>query len=163
MKNGGMIVHDSSFPAALPPNRPDLVLYPVQMTELAQEVGDAIMKNMVAVGVSAAFLGLPVKAFEDMVIGRFKSKGQKVVDANLALIHKGYDYSTEHFKPHVAFQVQPTPPRAGAKRYLMSGNEALSYGALAAGCRFVAAYPITPATEVMQWMSAHFPKYGGGV
>ena len=46
---------------------------------------------------------------------------------------------------------------------LISGNEAAGFGALAGGCRFLAAYPITPATEIMYWLVNHLPDYGGKV
>ncbi len=44
---------------------------------------------------------------------------------------------------------------------LMQGNEAIAQGALAAGCRFYAGYPITPSTEVAEVMSRELPKVGG--
>lgn len=44
---------------------------------------------------------------------------------------------------------------------LMQGNEAIAQGAIAAGCRFYAGYPITPSTEVAEVMSRELPKYGG--
>jgi len=43
----------------------------------------------------------------------------------------------------------------------LQGNEAAAYGALYAGCRFFAGYPITPSTEVAEVMSAELPKVGG--
>jgi 2-oxoglutarate ferredoxin oxidoreductase subunit alpha len=44
---------------------------------------------------------------------------------------------------------------------LMQGNEAIGWGALAAGCRFFAGYPITPSTEVAELLSRELPKVGG--
>ncbi len=44
---------------------------------------------------------------------------------------------------------------------LMQGNEAIAMGALAAGCRFYAGYPITPSTEVAEVLSRELPKVGG--
>lgn len=43
----------------------------------------------------------------------------------------------------------------------MQGNEAIAHGAIAAGCRFYAGYPITPSTEVAEVMSRELPKVGG--
>src|SRR5690606_18374449 len=51
----------------------------------------------------------------------------------------------------------------GRRRYLMTGDEAAAFGALVAGCRLVAAYPITPASEIMHWMVKKLPQYGGVV
>jgi 2-oxoglutarate ferredoxin oxidoreductase subunit alpha len=43
----------------------------------------------------------------------------------------------------------------------MQGNEAIGWGALAAGCRFYAGYPITPSTEVAELLSRELPRVGG--
>ncbi len=48
-----------------------------------------------------------------------------------------------------------------SKRQLLQGNEAVAYGALAAGCRFFAGYPITPASEISEQLAALLPKVGG--
>jgi len=48
-----------------------------------------------------------------------------------------------------------------AKKKLMQGNEACAEGALYAGCKFYAGYPITPSTEVAEIMSVELPKRGG--
>lgn len=47
------------------------------------------------------------------------------------------------------------------KQVLLQGNEACAKGALMAGCRFYAGYPITPATEIMEVMARELPKAGG--
>src|SRR6185295_17438082 len=43
----------------------------------------------------------------------------------------------------------------------MSGNEAMSAGAIAAGCRYYAGYPITPASDILSFMEKQLPKFGG--
>jgi 2-oxoglutarate/2-oxoacid ferredoxin oxidoreductase subunit alpha len=47
------------------------------------------------------------------------------------------------------------------KVLLLQGNEALAEGALAAGCRFFAGYPITPASEIAEYMALKLPALGG--
>ena len=53
------------------------------------------------------------------------------------------------------------PPGRVASRWLLTGNEAAGYGAIKGGVRFVAAYPITPATELLEWMSPALAEVGG--
>src|SRR3990172_5990127 len=48
-----------------------------------------------------------------------------------------------------------------AKKVVMSTNEALAEAALRAGCRFFVGYPITPATEILEYMAEHMEDYGG--
>jgi 2-oxoglutarate/2-oxoacid ferredoxin oxidoreductase subunit alpha len=55
-------------------------------------------------------------------------------------------------------------PGAGRdSRWLITGNQAAGYGAVRGGVRFVAAYPITPATEVLEWLAPALPKVGGAL
>src|SRR5581483_7903336 len=58
------------------------------------------------------------------------------------------------------FQFQPSE-NAGHPQVVMSGNEALAYGLLAAGVRFGAGYPITPWSDIMELLRRELPKYGG--
>ena len=48
-----------------------------------------------------------------------------------------------------------------AEKKLMKGNEALAEGAIRAGCRFFAGYPITPQNEIPEYMSWRLPQVGG--
>jgi TPP-dependent indolepyruvate ferredoxin oxidoreductase alpha subunit len=47
------------------------------------------------------------------------------------------------------------------KRFLETGNFAITEGAILAGCRFFGGYPITPATEIAEAMSSRLPQEGG--
>jgi 2-oxoglutarate ferredoxin oxidoreductase subunit alpha len=59
---------------------------------------------------------------------------------------------------------QKSAPGAGRdSRWLITGNQAAGYGAVRGGVRFVAAYPITPATEVLEWLAPALPKVGGAL
>ena len=51
----------------------------------------------------------------------------------------------------------------GTPHLYMIGNDAIGLGAISAGSRFMAAYPITPASEIMEYMIANVPKVGGTV
>ncbi|RKX71422.1 3-methyl-2-oxobutanoate dehydrogenase subunit beta [candidate division WOR-3 bacterium] len=48
-----------------------------------------------------------------------------------------------------------------SERYLFRGNHAIAEGAMRAGCRFFAGYPITPQNEIPEYFSARMPDYGG--
>lgn len=159
MRPGGVIVYDARFEPQVPADAP-VRLLGVPMTEMARESGNAIMKNMAAVGVTAALMGVDAEAFRPFLAERFGAKGQKVVDANMAILHRGFEFTAQHFGQ--LFQLPP-PPAAGLRRPFMTGNDALALGALAAGCRLVFQYPITPATDVMYWMLKNLPKFGGAV
>lgn len=163
LKEDGVLIYDSSkLKSPVIPNGLQSNLCPVPVSDMAKELGSPIMKNMVASGVSAAIVGLPADAFDALIEERFSKKGEAVVESNRAAVRAGYEFAMEQYG--VLKQLpEPQPAEDGGGHLFLSGNEAVGLGALAAGCRFLAAYPITPATEIMYTALAHFPKYGGKV
>ncbi len=158
--DGGIVVADGTSGKIQPP--PGSAHFcSIPLTGLAKEAGSAIMKNMVAVGVTAAIVGLTPEDFLSVIEDRFKKKGQAVVDSNLSAVRIGYDYYNQHFSHHL--QLPARPAAVPSNHLYISGNEATALGALAAGCRVLAAYPITPATEIMYWLVKYLPEYGGVV
>ncbi|WP_018990250.1 2-oxoacid:acceptor oxidoreductase subunit alpha [Aromatoleum toluclasticum] len=126
------------------------------MKALAKKIPDG-RPNMVAFGAIAAMIGLT----EDVVVGvlrdTLKRKGEDAIAASLAAFRAGVEAAAE-------FPAVPRLPAGKAdttERWSITGNEATGMGALRGGVRFVAAYPITPATEVLEWLAPALPKVGG--
>jgi 2-oxoglutarate ferredoxin oxidoreductase subunit alpha len=124
------------------------------MKELAKKIPGG-RANMVALGYVASLIGLPEAATTEAV-RRVLGTASDRIAASLASLAVGRQAAAE-----VESSVQLTlgPPRTG--RWLLTGNEAAGYGALKGGVRFVAAYPITPATEMLEWMSPAIAELGG--
>lgn len=118
---------------------------------IAQTVPDGRV-NMVALGAAAAAVGLPVAALEAGLRRTLAAKGAVVVDPALACIRLGFEPGGE-----AATVSTPDAP----VRWNLSGNEAAGLGALRGGVRFVAAYPITPATEILEWLAPRIEQLGG--
>ncbi|WP_374721472.1 2-oxoacid:acceptor oxidoreductase subunit alpha [Peribacillus tepidiphilus] len=156
----GIIIADAKFN----PQRPEdtnAKLYAVPFTDIATELGTSLMKNMVAVGASCAVLNLDIEVFKDVVQEIFGRKGEQIVQKNMDAIKAGYDYMKEELGDQVgAMQLEKGD---GKKRLFMIGNDAIALGALAGGCRFMAAYPITPASEIMEYLIKKLPTVGGTV
>jgi len=112
--------------------------------------------NMVALGVSGALAGIPARALEEALRASWK-RAETALQANLAALHAGIEAGVkiEGMPRLVAAQA------ASDQRWLLSGNEGTGFGALRGGIRFVAAYPITPATEVLEWLAPALTKVGG--
>jgi 2-oxoglutarate/2-oxoacid ferredoxin oxidoreductase subunit alpha len=160
LRNGGVIIADSKFNPKAPEGQ-EVRLFSVPLTEIAEELGTSLMKNMVAIGASSALLGLPAASFIEVVNELFGKKGQKVVDKNMEAIARGAEYvNKESGGPLEQFQLEPAD---GQKRMFMIGNDAIAMGALVGGCRFMPAYPITPASEIMEYLVKKLPEYGGTV
>lgn len=160
LTESGIILADAKFSPEQPEDSKAPVVA-IPFTEIASELGTSLMKNMVAIGASAALLKLDVAVFEAVVKEIFSKKGEEVVAKNMLAIEQGY-----------ANLVEMTPEKAGSyalqaadgqRRLYMIGNDAIALGALAAGVRFMAAYPITPASEIMEYLIKKLPLFGGTV
>lgn len=158
LHNESTVIYDSSKKEMHPLEGKNPTMAPIPITTMAKELGNEIIKNMVACGASAAALGLDPKDFDSVIEELFAKKGDKVVDLNRQAFQKGFDYYKEKFA-----KSYPLPVPTSNELYLVSGNEMTGLGALLGGCRYLSAYPITPATEIMYWLLHHLPKYGGRV
>ena len=156
----GIMIADTKFKPQCPEDT-KAVMYSVPFTEIATNLGTSLMKNMVAVGASCAILGIDISVFDEVVEEIFGRKGEQVVQKNLDAIKAGYDYMVEELGDKLgAMQLEKGD---GQKRLFMIGNDAIALGALAGGCRFMAAYPITPASEIMEYLIKKLPAVGGTV
>ncbi|ABC23518.1 2-oxoglutarate synthase, subunit alpha [Rhodospirillum rubrum F11] len=133
----------------------DPIVVDVALKELAAGVPGGRV-NMVALGLLAALIGLPQDSLAQVLAETLEKKGPAALDSSLAALRAGAA-AAEAIPGCVCL---PAPPSAPA-RWLISGNEASAFGALKGGIRFVAAYPITPATEILEWLAPELPKVGG--
>lgn len=116
---------------------------------------------MVASGASWALLGLPLDVFNKALEEEFGRKGPAVVEKNVEASRRGAEFILEQAGgPLTEFQLEPAD---GKQKLFMIGNDAIGLGAIAAGCRLMAAYPITPASEIMEYLIKRLPKFGGTV
>lgn len=115
-------------------------------------------KNIFALGLIAKMFDLNVPKLTQLVSERFAGKDQSVLNNALAAFHAGYSHSLGAVIE--TFQFLESQKKAG-HQVVMTGNEALAYGLIAAGVRFGAGYPITPWSDVMELLRRELPKYGG--
>lgn len=160
LRPGGIVVADAKFNPTIPDNT-DVNLYVIPFTDIASELGTSLMKNMVAVGASSAVLGLDETAYLDVVEEIFGRKGEQVVQKNMDAIKRGSQYMKELLGEKV--NMMQLEKADGKKRMFMIGNDAIAFGAVAGGARFMSAYPITPASEIMEYLIKKLPKVGGTV
>jgi len=160
LRAGGVIVADAKFSPTVPAGV-DAQLFAVPITSIAEELGTSLMKNMVASGASWALLGLPIEVFNKAVEEEFGRKGPAIVEKNIEAVRRGSEFVLEQAGgPLEAFKLGPAD---GVQKLFMIGNEAMALGSVAAGCRLMSAYPITPASEIMEYLIKKLPKFGGTV
>ena len=136
-------------------------LLTLPMKKTAKATGGWV--NMVALGAAGSLAGLPAQALEAALRASWK-RGAEALAANLAALAEGCRMARE-LRDEPAARALPAPlavtGHAPPGRWLLSGNEAAGCGAIRAGVRFVAAYPITPATELLEWMAPALTRVGG--
>jgi len=121
-------------------------LFSVPLERLA---GDKLMSNTVALGVALGLLDYDFEILAKVLRDHFGTGD--VSQKNTKAARAGYDYSQREFKKEFSHRLSPISP---AKRLLLTGNEAISLGAIAAGCKFMAAYPMTPVSSIMEYIAA---------
>ncbi|MFH1069216.1 MAG: 2-oxoacid:acceptor oxidoreductase subunit alpha [Candidatus Glassbacteria bacterium] len=129
---------------------------PLALTSICRDhEGSAAMANTVALGAVWAVMGLEGKVVEGVLESFFGRKSREVVEKNVRVFAAGYELGRNRRRP----ELELTPP-GGPARLVLSGTEAVGLGALAADLRFYSAYPMTPATGVMEFIIDHQKEYG---
>ncbi len=122
-----------------------------------REAGTARARNGVALGAAAAALGIPPGLVEEVAAARYGWSGPDG-EAGRKAFRAGHDLALARVG---ARRLRALPAGAAPAQVLMTGNEAVAQGAVAAGCRRFYGYPITPATEILEALAAELPKRGG--
>ena len=160
MRSDSVIIADSKAKPQKPEDcKAEMIDLP--LTATAKELGTALMKNMVAIGATCAVMDLELSDFESLITNMFTKKGEKVVEMNIEALKEGYRLMSEQLE-HITGDFVLEPTNHNPHLYMI-GNDAIGLGALSAGSRFMAAYPITPASEIMEYMIENLPKVGGTV
>src|SRR6266581_2380538 len=161
LKKGGIVVYDSDHVEPNPEWQKDYHHIGVPISGLTVEaIGGTAKdkgKNIYALGLIARMFDLNVPKLEQLVTERFTGKDPSVLNNALAAFHAGYSHSLGNVIE--LFQFLESRKRE-TPQVVMTGNEALGYGLIAAGVRFVAGYPITPWSDVMELLRRELPKYG---
>ena len=147
---GGLALYNAAKlkPRYEPPK--GVQLCPLPVPELTPAYGKLpIMQNTVAVGAVIRLMGLDFEGLESVLESTFAKKPQ-VVKMNVEAARAGYDYAAAHFQA-LPSQLQKT----SQKWALMTGNELMAMGAAFAGCKFYCAYPMSPATHILEWFAGH--------
>jgi 2-oxoglutarate ferredoxin oxidoreductase subunit alpha len=155
---GSLLVGDSDAgeaPAALLASGARLVTLPLKKTAKAAA---GAWVNMVVLGLAGTLAGLGAEVLEEALRASWQ-RGAEALSASLEALARGRELAAGLDGP-LPPPLTP-PPQRSANRWLISGNEAAGCGALRAGVRFVAAYPITPATELLEWMAPALARVGG--
>ncbi|MBF0469670.1 MAG: 2-oxoacid:acceptor oxidoreductase family protein, partial [Desulfamplus sp.] len=116
----------------------------IPLKGLAKEAGGLITANTVAAGCIFSVLGTPFEMLKELLVKKFKAKGEKIIDLNINAAKKGYDAAGDvRYKTGFDWNASETD------RMVINGARAAGLGALASDCRFFPFYPMSPATGVI--------------
>jgi 2-oxoglutarate ferredoxin oxidoreductase subunit alpha len=149
----GGVIYDSDV--CKPEERAGARYYPIPLTEMAKAAGGTIMRNTVALGAAFALLDYDLGPFESVLYDLYSRKGEEIVTENVKAAREGYEHVKQHFNDF-PYKLQKTD---GSARMVLNGNDAICMGAIKAGCKFYAAYPMTPASSILHTLAAYERKY----
>ena len=163
LRPGSVIIADPSA-GEIPPSMRALgvEIIAVPMKALAKETAGG-RANMVALGLLAHWLGFCGDRASQLIEQVFSSKGEAVVSGSRAAFNKGFT-ETLIVEARAARNLpEPGESKYQGQRWKLNGNEACGLGALRGGIRFAAAYPITPASSLLEWLAPRLEALGGSL
>ena len=157
VREGGAVIFDSESVKVEKDHLPDAVrVLGFPLARMARQYGNnPLMKNTVALGAAIRLFDMDLKVVEGAFRRIWGNKKEEVVQANVKAATAGYGHPDGHggsLNLGLTYSNKP--------RILITGNQAIALGALAAGCKFLAQYPMTPASSIMHWMADHAPEHG---
>lgn len=159
LRSGSLIIYDEE--AVTPTEVDNVNLFPVHLSKIATEdVGSPRSKNVLAAAILARLVGLPADDVEDSVAAKFKHKGEKVVDVNRKAVKVGFGLKLPEVDMDYALTRMDSSGEVKGT-YALTGGDGIVLGALTAGCRFFAGYPITPASQILEALVRELPAWGG--
>jgi 2-oxoglutarate ferredoxin oxidoreductase subunit alpha len=131
----------------------------VPFTKIATEIGNAVYSNIVAVGVIAGLFGINLEAVIDYVKRHFSAKSADIVQNNIKATQAGFEIGAG-LAGSAGIRIGLAADEGVKNQILLSGGEAVAMGAIAGGCNFIAAYPMSPSTPVLVFLAQHAKEFG---
>ncbi|MGI2336594.1 MAG: 2-oxoacid:acceptor oxidoreductase subunit alpha [Dehalogenimonas sp.] len=154
--SGGVLIYDGSKSEVKPDS--GLNCLDIPMGDIATETAGSLkMANTVATAAALGLLGYDFDLLSEVLAHEYGRHGKKAVEANIKAARAGYDYAEKHRPKGYTSRLKAGKPSG---KMLLTGNEAVALGALAAGCRFVAGYPMTPSTPILEYLADKGREFG---
>ncbi len=145
---GGYIIYDGDVCniKAVRKARKDINYIVVPFSKIISELGaPKVMMNNISLGASVALLNYDLEILKSVIRENFSRKGDEIVDLNIKSSELGYKYIKEKIKT-ASYELEIVNP---VSKMLLTGNDAVFLGAVRAGCKFYAAYPMTPSSSIL--------------
>lgn len=127
----------------------------VSISSLAKEIGSLIYSNVITYGLLSGIFNINLSLIKEYITKHFLIKGKDIIDNNIKAVVCGYENGKE-----MKLGVQVEKDENVKNQVLISGTESIGIGALAGGCNFITAYPMSPSTGVIQFLATNSEEYG---
>ena len=145
---GGLIIFDDE---SIGIGEEEPFLFSVPLERLALETtGNRIMGNTVGLGAVLRVVNSDLTALSAVLKKIFGKVSQEVAEKNVTAAKVGYDYVQERCTTDFDYSLAPINT---SNRMVLNGVEAIAIGALAAGCKVMSGYPMTPSTGILQYFA----------
>lgn len=162
LKPGSVVIYDSSLGEPNPAKIPEGVrLYTVPFGRMAvRDLRRELFKNSFSFGMLTRCLNVDDSEAIAILSAHVQRFSADIAQSNIEALKQGFGFADEQGL-HEGAGPLPIENAPHQKRLLITGNHATAFGFLAAGGRFFAGYPITPATDIMDWLRPRLPEFGG--
>ena len=157
VKPGGVFMYADDIKLAI--TREDIVVYPMPVNQLVKESeAPSSLKNYVAnmvyVGVIAQILDIDLDSIRQALDFHFKGR-QKPIDLNYGVVQMAAQWAAENLEKRDPYRVEAMD--ATHDLIMSDGNTAAALGSIYGGINFIAWYPITPATSLVEELEQYLP------
>jgi len=153
LSESGQIIYDS---ASLKQKYDKPQFLDIPFVNLAVEHGgNKIMANTVATGAVLGMLGMELDILLGIIKDTFGKKGEDIIKANVNAAMAGHDFAVKQCIT-CSFSAAPL----AKPKMLIAGIDSIGLGAVASGCKFYSAYPMTPSTGIMNYLAGKENEYG---
>lgn len=131
----------------------------VPFSQMAKAIGGELFSNMIAAGFLAGLLEIETEIIFKVIDDLFGKKAADMAEKNCQAAKQGWDLGREAVAKHgIKIELKRDPAVSG--QLFIDGHDAVSLGAAAGGCNFVASYPMSPSTGVLTFLAKHGAKLG---
>lgn len=149
LKKDGLVIFDGDRLKGKQVDGQNFLNIPLERLAV-EKTGNRLMSNTVAIGAVIGLVDYDLDLLAGILRDEFGRHGEKTVESNITAARAGYDYARQEHGRKVLHHIKPLGP---SQKVMMTGHEAVALGAMAAGCKFVAGYPMTPTTSILEYIA----------
>jgi 2-oxoglutarate/2-oxoacid ferredoxin oxidoreductase subunit alpha len=149
MRRGGLTIYDGEKVKIDKAKNDNALGMPLERLAV-EKTGNRLTSNTVATGAALGLIGYDFDLLKGVLREEFGRHGEKTVENNITAAQAGFDHARQEHGKKATHQIRPIAP---SRKIMLTGHEAVSLGAMAAGCKFVAGYPMTPTTSILEYIA----------